>query len=432
MQQPVIEVNFDGLVGPTHNYAGLSVDNPASASNKGRVSNPRLAALQGLRKMKYLADRGLVQCVLPPHERPALAFLRRIGFRGPDADVLSTTARRAPQLLARACSASAMWAANAATVTPSSDSTDGRVHVTPANLAFWPHRSLETETTGRVLRQVLPENAGFIHHLPLPATPIFHEEGAANQLRVCSTAMGRGIHVFVYGARQTATACQALARLHLLPPESVLIVEQSPRAVAAGVFHNDLISTAHQDVLLLHQDAFSDTEEVVHGLKRLLEGELRVFTISNDELPLRGAIETMFFNSQMVTLPDGGKLLLLPDRCHESAPVAALLARLHESGLPIAVAQGIELSESLGNGGGPACLRLRAVLTDLQLRSVHSGCILSDDLYHRLVTWIETHYREALSQADLADPLLLVESQTALDQLTSTLSLPSVYSFQLA
>ena len=58
------EANFDGLVGPTHNYAGLSVGNVASLNNAKNTSNPKQAAKQGLAKMKALADLGMVQGVL--------------------------------------------------------------------------------------------------------------------------------------------------------------------------------------------------------------------------------------------------------------------------------------------------------------------------------------------------------------------------------
>src|SRR3954469_13600147 len=127
------EVNFDGLVGPTHNYAGLSYGNVASMKHKLSVSNPRQAALEGLEKMKFLASLGVKQAVLPPHERPHLQTLRRLGFSGSDADVLRTAQQRDPTLLAMVSSASTMWTANAATISPSADSEDHRAHFTPAN-----------------------------------------------------------------------------------------------------------------------------------------------------------------------------------------------------------------------------------------------------------------------------------------------------------
>src|ERR1019366_8438871 len=139
----VLEVNFDGLPGPTHNYSGLAAGNLASERNRNLIANPRQAVLQGLAKMKALADAGYAQAVLPPHERPAVAALRALGYVGSDAAVVARAGREAPQLLAACSSAAAMWAANAATVSPSSDTADGRVHFTPANLVSNFHRSLE-------------------------------------------------------------------------------------------------------------------------------------------------------------------------------------------------------------------------------------------------------------------------------------------------
>ena len=147
-----IEANFDGLVGPTHNYAGLSAGNNASTSNAGGASNPKEAALQGLQKMKALQDLGLVQGVLPPQERPDLHTLRKLGFSGSDVQVLASAAKQAPLQLAACCSASSMWTANAATVSPSADCSDKRIHFTPANLNGMFHRSIEHETTGRSLK----------------------------------------------------------------------------------------------------------------------------------------------------------------------------------------------------------------------------------------------------------------------------------------
>src|ERR1044072_3846641 len=112
------QVNFDGIVGPTHNYAGLSYGNVASMTNKSSVSHPRQAALEGLAKMKFLHDLGLKQAVLPPPERPHRPTLRARGYEGDDAATLAKVAKEDPQLLAKVSSASAMWAANAATVSP--------------------------------------------------------------------------------------------------------------------------------------------------------------------------------------------------------------------------------------------------------------------------------------------------------------------------
>src|SRR4249920_4113644 len=173
-----MEINFDGIPGPSHNYSGLAEGNLASEKHAHRVANPQAAALQGLAKMRALAARGYAQAVLPPHERPAVDALRALGFVGTDAAIIATAARDAPRLLAACSSAAAMWVANAATVSPSADTGDGRVHLTPANLVSYFHRSLEAATTTRVLRAIFADAKHFTVHDPLPAAPQLSDEGA--------------------------------------------------------------------------------------------------------------------------------------------------------------------------------------------------------------------------------------------------------------
>ena len=224
-----VEANFDGLVGPTHNYAGLSWGNVASKSSVRSVSSPKEAALQGLAKMKQLADRGYVQGVLPPHERPHIPTLRALGFEGTDARVLEQAAKASPSILAAVSSASSMWTANAATVSPSADTADHRVHFTPANLSAKFHRSIEHRVTGRSLKAVFADESYFAHHPALPSVSHFGDEGAANHTRLCAGYGEPGVELFVYGqiafneqapapgkypARQTLEASQAIARLH--------------------------------------------------------------------------------------------------------------------------------------------------------------------------------------------------------------------------
>ena len=110
------EINFDGIVGPSHNYAGLSLGNLASTRNAGAVSQPRAAALQGIDKMCANLALGLPQGILLPPPRPDRQWLEALGATIEDSD---------PVLAANAMSASAMWAANAATVSPAPDAADG-------------------------------------------------------------------------------------------------------------------------------------------------------------------------------------------------------------------------------------------------------------------------------------------------------------------
>jgi len=431
---PAIEVNFDGIVGPTHNYAGLSFGNVASVAHGGSVSHPREAALQGLAKMKYLHDLGVRQAVLPPQPRPELATLRRLGFGGSDADVLWRASREEPRLLAAVYSGSAMWTANAATVSPSADSEDGRVHFTPANLITQLHRSIEPPFTAALLRRIFPEGEVFAHHEPLPATDQFADEGAANHMRLCRSHGQRGVEVFVYGrggtsaqrpakypARQTREACEAIARGHKIPPVHRLIVQQNPAAIDAGAFHNDVVAVSNERVLLCHALAFAGN--ALAEIRQSLSWEPTIIAAAEAELSLADAVQSYVFNSQLVTLPDGAMALIAPVECRDHPRVQAFLQRVLAEDNPIRAVHYLDVRQSMFNGGGPACLRLRVVLTDEQLRAVHAGVMLDEALYAKLVASVKRHYREMLSAADLADPVLMRETAAALADLNGLLGL---------
>jgi succinylarginine dihydrolase len=452
-QDTAVEANFDGLVGPTHNYAGLSFGNLASQANAARVANPKAAARQGLDKMRALAERGFRQAVLPPHERPSLELLRALGFGGTDQAVLQQAARQAPALLAAAGSAAAMWAANAATVSPSADTPDGRVHFTPANLCSKLHRSLEADTTGRILRAVFNSAEHFTVHAPLPGSTALGDEGAANHTRLCAGYGAPGVECFVYGrseyggggvgppprapgrfpARQTREASEAVARLHGLPAAATVFAQQHPEAIDAGVFHNDVIAVGNRDVLFCHAGAFLEQAAVYDELRRKLAARgasLRVIEVSHQQLSLQEAVSSYLFNSQLLARADGGNLLVVPRECREQARVAAYLDQLVVPGGPIDELLVFDLHESMRNGGGPACLRLRVALTAPECAAVNPRVWLDAPRCAQLEAWIERHYRDRLAPGDLADPALLDESRTALDELTGLLDLGAIYAFQ--
>ncbi|AKC70959.1 N-succinylarginine dihydrolase [Pandoraea oxalativorans] len=450
MTRFALEANFDGLVGPTHNYAGLSFGNVASANNANRVSNPRAAALQGLAKMKALADMGYAQGVLPPQERPSVALLRTLGFSGDDGAVIRAAARSAPGLLGAACSAASMWTANAATVSPSADTSDGRVHFTAANLCSKLHRAIEHDTTSRVLRAAFADESHFAHHDALPGWPSLGDEGAANHTRLCGAYGERGVEFFVYGrddlataaaprrfpARQTLQASQAIARLHGLNEADVVFAQQHPEAIDAGVFHNDVIAVGNGNVLFCHAQAFLDQAAVLATLRERLAAQgtsLEVVEVSAADVSMEDTVGSYLFNSQLLARSrqaGGGMRLVVPQECRERPAVWRYLESLVASGGPIRELHVFDLRESMRNGGGPACLRLRVVLTDEQRQAVHAGLWIDDARYATLSDWVKRHYRDRLAVADLADPALLDECRTALDELTQLLGLGSLYPFQ--
>lgn len=442
------EVNFDGLVGPTHNYGGLSYGNVASQSNSQQASNPREAARQGLAKMKALADMGFKQGVLAPQERPDVAALRRLGLTGSDAEVIRRAAKEAMPLLVASCSASSMWVANAATVSPSADTADGRVHFTAANLNCKYHRSIEHPTTSRVLGAMFANEQHFAHHQALPAVAQFGDEGAANHTRFCRAYGEPGVEFFVYGrsafdsrypapqkypARQTLEASQAVARLHGLREDGVVYAQQNPAVIDQGVFHNDVISVGNGEVLFYHEDAFLETDAVLGQLQAKLAskgGNFQAIRVPRAAVGVEDAVRSYLFNSQLLSREDGSMLLVVPEECRNNERVWRYLGQLTSQGGAVKEVKVFDLKQSMQNGGGPACLRLRVALKETELAAVNPGVIMNASLYDTLVQWVDKHYRDRLGEADLADPQLLDECRTALDELTQILKLGSVYPFQ--
>ncbi|MCW8354578.1 N-succinylarginine dihydrolase [Marinomonas pontica] len=442
------EANFDGLVGPTHNYSGLSFGNVASLNNSARPSNPKAAAKQGLVKMKALADMGFVQGVLAPHERPHIPTLRKLGFTGSDADILASAAKHAPKLLAAVSSASCMWTANAATVSPSGDTHDQRVHFSPANLVNKFHRSIEHETTGAILQATFNDEKHFAHHPALPSVEHFGDEGAANHTRFCDQYGEQGIEFFVYGmeafnsnaprpakfpARHTLEASQAVARRHGLSVDQVVYAQQNPDVIDAGVFHNDVIAVGNRNAHFYHQEAFLDTAKMKQDLLTAWgdrASQFHLIEVPSNAVSVQDCIQSYLFNSQLLSRGDNDMVLVVPGECENNPAVWAYLNSLVSGQSPINEVKVFDLKQSMSNGGGPACLRLRVALTEAEQHAINPSTLMNDVLFERLNHWVDKHYRDELHEKDLADPQLLIESRNALDELTHILNLGNVYEFQ--
>ena len=443
-----LEVNFDGLVGPTHNYAGLSYGNVASLNNAASFSNPQEAVLQGLAKMKAMRDKGLTQGVFAPHARPDLNVLRRLGFTGNDAQVINKAFKADPILLRACYSASAMWTANAATVSPSPDTNDGKVHFTAANLNNKFHRSLEPNTTTRLLKAMFNNEQYFAHHSHLPEQGFFGDEGAANHTRLCDSHGETGLELFVFGAsafnsklvkpvkfpaRQTLEASEAICRLHNIKDTSQILLQQNPDVIDQGVFHNDVIAVGNANVLLCHQQAFLNQTQALDDIREAYVGnkQLYIIEVPTSKVSIQDAVSSYLFNSQLVSLSDDKMLLVAPQECQRNPAVKAYIEEMIIADNPINQVQFFDLRQSMQNGGGPACLRLRVALNSQELAAVNPEVILNEQKYIQLCDWATRHYRDKLGANDFADPALLTESYQALDELTQLLNLGSVYDFQL-
>lgn len=410
------EVNFDGLVSPTHNYAGLSHGNLASTKNQGLIARPKEAALQGLAKMKLLGQRGIPQGYIPPQLRPSVSILRQLGFRGSDKEVLHSAFEDAPSLLANCSSASSMWTANAATVTPACDTLDGKTHFTPANLVSNFHRSIEVKETTSYLNNLFADNQYFVVHNALPATDYFSDEGAANHTRLINED-GTGLHLFVFGkaqesdyptptqfpARQSLEACQAIVRRHQIPDKQVVYLQQNPAAIDAGVFHNDVISVGHDNVFLYHELAFYRQDEAIEAIQSSYQGTLHLIEVPSSAVTIEAAISSYLFNSQIVSLNSHSKLLLCPIECQQSESVRSFIEDqiINSKANPISELVYQDLRQSMKNGGGPACLRLRIPLTRDEQASLSPRIFFDRDSEDFLTNWIEEFYPEELQLADL-------------------------------
>lgn len=374
-----------------------------------------------------------------------MPVLRRLGFTGSDAAVLARAARDAPELLAACASTSSMWAANAATVSPAFDTADGRLHLTPANLVSQLHRALETPATTAVLRKIFAAERHFVVHDPLPAALQLADEGAANHTRLAPAHGRTGIEVFVHGragdglpaggrfpARQTLAASEAVARLHGLVPERTVHLRQSAAALDAGVFHNDVIAVGNEHVWLVHEEAYAEGPAAVGAVRRCYaaacgpdDETLTVIEVPSAEVSLATAVETYLFNSQLVTLPaavgQGGRAwgmaLICPAECREDPATSRWLDRLVAADNSVVAVYPVDVRQSMANGGGPACLRLRVVLTREQLESLPPGVLVTAERLDALEAWVRRHYRDRLEVTDLADPALLEESRRALAEL---------------
>lgn len=437
------EYNFDGLVGTTHNYGGLSPGNVASMIHEGQVSNPRGAALEGLEKMRFVHELGVGQAVLPPQQRPHLATLRRLGFTGSDEEIIARAWREDDLMVRLASSASSMWTANAATVAPSADSADGKVHLTPANLQQMFHRAIEADTTWAILRAIFADERRFTVHAPLPGAGHFADEGAANHTRLF-TAGAPAVHLFAWGrrswgdapaprkfpARQTLEASQAVARLHRLRPEQVVFAQQNPEGIDSGAFHTDVMAVGNGAFFMMHELAFLDPEALLARLRERLGNALRIVVASAAELPVKDAVAAYPFNSQVLTLPDGGMVIVAPEDSRENDAARRFLERVVAEDNPVRAVHHRDVRQSMHNGGGPACLRQRVVLTDDERAAIKADVFYSPALHDRLGAWARKHYRDRLLPADLGDPSLAREGLASLDELTRILELGNVYDFQ--
>jgi succinylarginine dihydrolase len=448
-------MNIDAVVGPTHHFGGLGVGNLASQQHRSQASNPRWAALAGLEKAELVAQLGVPQFFWLPPVRPRWDLLAQVGFDGPPQDSIVQALEEAPEILSAAFSSSFMWAANAATVTPKIDAADNRDHITPANLISSWHRSSEAQERSDDLGRMATDLVDCKVHPPLPAVFPLRDEGAANHMRLCDQRFEHGVNIFVYGSegtsrrssdphiatmdaeraggsvtssrflpRHTRAASRAIARMHRLNPDATFFLQQHPKAIDAGAFHNDVIATSHQSLLIHHQWAFQDAGDELLRIEdvflRRTGVPLKRIEVMENELSLNEAVESYFFNSQLLSVADGSAsadgcmVLICPRQCQQIVRARKLIERLiAEPAIPIDAVHYVDVGESMANGGGPACLRLRWCLETGAAERLDRRFRVNSQNLDRLRSVIETEYPERCELTDFANPAFLEQAQLA-------------------
>ena len=418
------EVNFDGLVGPTHNYAGLAHGNVHSTNNKSKPSNPRRAALQGLDKMKLMHDLGHKQAIIPPQERPLIKDYE-------DYDNMAINS-----------SASSMWVANSCTVAPSADSHNNKLNLLTANLNFTHHRRIEAPQTYDILNKIFCDTTKFMVHSPFNSDGVLDDEGAANHTRFCNSYKEEGLHLFVYGrssdsseetptkypARQTLEASKKVAET--MQVKNAIFAQQSAESIDAGVFHHDVIGVGNKNLYFYHEKVFAEKAETITKLQDSFDGKLNFLCVKESDVPMQVAVETYLFNSQLIEY-ESGHMLIAPIRCRRNPLVRKYLQSITGTHKLIKKVRYVNLEQSLWNGGGPACLRLRVVMTNSEFSALHPGVIFTDKLHLQLRKWVKHYYVGNLIYEDLFVPSYIKRCRDALNELTNILELGNIYSFQL-
>ena len=277
-----------------------------------------------------------------------------------------------------------------------------------------PHRSHEWPATLSQLRLAFADRQQFEVHGPIP--PAFGDEGAANHMRLTNAHGEPGAEVFVYGiaggafpARQHLEASKAIARRHRLDPERTIFAQQSDEAIAAGAFHNDVVAVANERVLFAHEKAFADRDSLVAQCDRLVAG-FEFVEVPESEVPLADAIRSYLFNAQLVTPADGATTLVAPTECRETASVWGWIERHIAGNGPIRRVEIVDVRQSMANGGGPACLRLRVVADPT---TIDPRFLVDDEKLDRIADVIRGHWPAEIANDDLQSQALVLDVEAA-------------------
>jgi succinylarginine dihydrolase len=274
------------------------------------------------------------------------------------------------------------------------------------------------------LRLAFADERHFAVHAPVPSP--YGDEGAANFMRLCPSHGEAGLEIFVYGksggpfpARQHLEASKAVARAHRLDPERTLFIQQSEIAIAAGAFHNDVVAVANERILFTHEQAFEEPEAAYTAIRDKMP-EIEIVIVPADRISLADAVQSYLFNAQLVTLPSGEMALILPTEAQSNPRVWGWLEEHIAGNGPIRRLIPVDVRQSMANGGGPACLRLRVVADPA---TVDPRFIANEAKLDRIADVVASHWPEAIAPSDLGRPEMVEQVQAARTALLSACDL---------
>jgi succinylarginine dihydrolase len=141
------------------------------------------------------------------------------------------------------------------------------------------------------------------------------------------------------------------------------------------------------------------------------------------DVPLEDAIRSYLFNAQLVTLSDGEMALIVPGEARETPSVWGWIERHLAGNGPIRRVEVVDVRQSMANGGGPACLRLRVVADPA---SVDPRFLVDSDRIDRIAEVVARTWPDEIDHRDLQSAALIADIERARAALLETLGLQAL------
>jgi succinylarginine dihydrolase len=172
-------------------------------------------------------------------------------------------------------------------------------------------------------------------------------------------------------------------------------------------------------VLFAHEKAFADRDRVASECERLFP-DVQLVEVPASEVPVADAVSSYLFNAQLVSPPDGETTLIVPSEARETASVWSWLQRHVAGNGPIRNLVVVDVRQSLANGGGPACLRLRVAADPA---TVDPRFLVDEAKLDRIAAVIEQSWPAEIHSSELQDPKVVAAIESARASLYDSLDL---------